>query len=461
MDGHRQHARAAAPAAEGRRARPGLAEARRTAAWRGRRATAQTAVGTRPKPAEARRTAAWPVRRAAAVLAALAALLLALAALAGCGATDTAADGAAGGGAVAPPPAALDDSPATPGPTPSPSPTATRASSTAASGPVTTIVFVNVGQGDAILIDSGATEVLVDGGPEGSGAAVARAMRRAGIDDLDVVVATHGHADHVNATDELVELYRPAELLVAGACDATLRASARDVGARLRQVRRGATCRWGAVKAKVLSPTHVSGEANEDSVVLLLEVAGRRILLTGDLTGPNEAAVGSVCARGPPLLILKVAHHGSRYSTSAGFLDDTRPRFAVISVGPNSYGHPSPDTVRRLRAAGARTFTTQKNGTVTVTIKPSGAVRWQFGRTSKPVTSVGASSGSTSSTASSSSSSSTASSSDPSTTVYITATGGCYHRGACRYLSQSKIAITLAAAKALGYRPCSVCRPPE
>ncbi len=307
----------------------------------------------------------------------------AVAGLTGCSAVD---DGAAGGGAAAPPPAAPTPSgtPATPAPAPSPKPTPTAAAGAAtASKTVTKIVFVDVGQGDAILITSGKTDVLVDGGPEGSDAAVAAAMRRAGMDDLGVVVATHMHADHVGATDELIERYRPQKLLLAGACSSTLKDALRGAGGKLKQARRGDAFRWGALRVKVLSPATISGDANEDSLVLLLEVAGRRILLTGDLTGPNEAAVGSICARGPPLFLLKVAHHGSRYSTCTGFLGDTRPRFAVISVGPNSYGHPTPDTVGRLRTSGARVYTTQKNGTITVTILPSGVGRWRFGRSSK------------------------------------------------------------------------------
>ena len=316
---------------------------------------------------------------------ALCVTVAALAGLTGCSAAD---DGAAGGGAAAPPPAAPTPSgtPSTPAPTPSPKSTSTVAAGTATAGKtVTKIVFVDVGQGDAILITSGKTDVLVDGGPEGSDAAVAAAMRKAGMDDLDVVVATHMHADHVGATDELIERYRPRRLLLAGACSPTLKDALRGAGGKLEQARRGDTYRWGALRVKVLSPATIGGEANEDSLVLLLEVAGRRILLTGDLTGPNEAAVGTICARGPPLFILKVAHHGSRYSTGTGFLEDTRPRFAVITVGPNSYGHPTPDTVGRLRASGARVYTTQKNGTITVTILPSGVGRWRFGRSSKPL----------------------------------------------------------------------------
>jgi competence protein ComEC len=358
-----------------------------------------------------------------------------------------------------------DDDETTPSATPSAK--ATAATPKAPDGVVTKIVFVNVGQGDAILIKSGKADVLVDGGPEGSEAAVSAAMRKVGMDEIDVVVATHMHADHVYATDDLIDRYRPGKLVLAGSCLPILKQASQHVGAKLEQARRGETFRWGAVKAKVLSPAKVSGEANEDSVVLLLEVAGRRLLLTGDLTGPNEAAVGSICARGPPLFLLKVSHHGSRYSTGSGFLSDTDPKFAIISVGPNSYGHPTPDTVKRLRSSGARVFTTQKNGTIVLTIKPSGAVSWKFGKTSKPVTSVASaaststSSTSTSTTSTSSASSTTSSSSSSATIVYITKTGECYHTGTCRYLSQSKIKITLKDAKARGYRACSVCRPPQ
>jgi len=273
------------------------------------------------------------------------------------------------------------------------SPTPMASPSTSKSAPVraasaTRIAFVNVGQGDAILIRSGSADVLIDGGPEGSDGAVAAAMKRIGIRDLDTVVVSHMHADHAAAIDELSERFDPERLLVAGPADNDLKQAARSTGATIIQVRRGATYRWGAVKAKVLSPGDISDDANADSIVLLLEVAGRRLLLTGDLTGPNEERVGRICARDPPLFLLKVAHHGSSYSTDSGFLADAGPTFAVISVGANSYGHPAPETVSRLHSSGAKVYTTQKNGTITLTIKPSGDVKWQFSKSSKQVTEV-------------------------------------------------------------------------
>jgi len=158
--------------------------------------------------------------------------------------------------------------------------------------------------------------------------------------------------------------------------------------------------------------------------------------------------VAAVCARGPPLYLLKVAHHGSRYATNTSFLAQTRPRYAVISVGRNSYGHPSPATVARLRAAHATIYTTQTNGTISVTFSASGAVRWSFGSSSRPVVAAAART-------------SAAPKASGDVIVYVTATGHRYHRDGCRYLSKSRIAITLAKAKAEGYRPCSVCDPPQ
>ena len=205
----------------------------------------------------------------------------------------------------------------------------------------------------------------------------------------------------------------------------------------------------------MLSPGSLTGDANTDSVVLLIEAGGKRFLFTGDCTGANESLVGSICARGPPLYLLKVAHHASRSSTSTAFLAETDPRFAVISVGPNSYGHPTPETVAALKAEDTRIYSTQKNGTVTLTIAASGSVAWTFARSAKPVTRAGGSSGS------GGDSSTTGSSGGGSGKVYVTETGECYHRGGCRYLSHSKIPISLKDAKAQGYRPCSVCDPPQ
>jgi competence protein ComEC len=249
----------------------------------------------------------------------------------------------------------------------------------------TTVIFVDVGQGDATVIKSGSWTGLIDGGPPGSEAAIEGVMARLGVRRLSAVIVSHMHLDHTGGLTPIVSEWRPRTAYMAGAPTSTLARALRRAGTALVQVRRGATMRFGAARARVLSPAGVSGDPNSDSVVLRLDAGGKSFLFTGDCTGPNEAAVGSICARGPPIDVLKVAHHGSRYSTSSRFLADTRPRVAVISVGPNSYGHPSPATVGRLLAAGCRVFSTWRNGSVTFKVSAAGAMGVSFGRSSRPV----------------------------------------------------------------------------
>lgn len=331
------------------------------------------------------------------------------------------------------------------------------------------IVFVDVGQGDAAVLRSGAWTGLVDGGPAGSEGAVEAALSRLGVRRLDTLVISHQHADHTGGLPAVIAEYRPRRAWVAGAVRGGLAAALRAAGTGVLQVRRGLAQRFGRATATVLSPGNLSGDANTDSIVLLLEVAGRRVVLTGDTTGSGEAAAGATLARGPPVDVLKVSHHGSRYSTTAGFVADARPRTAVVSVGRNSYGHPSNDAVQRLRSSGARVFTTKQSGSITLTVTTGGALRWSFSRSGAPVTRGVSGGGSSSSSggsgaaggAASAAGAAAAGSASGGAVVYVTDTGECYHRKGCRYLASSRIAMTLSHAKADGYRPCSVCDPPR
>jgi len=400
---------------------------------------------------------------------ALAGLLVAAAAVVGgCGSaattpandatTTTPATGAATPPTAQPSPART---PKTPVPSPSgstkPGSTASSGAGKGASSGATTVVFVDVGQGDAAVIKSGSWTGLVDGGPPGSEPAIEAALAKLGVRRLSAVVVSHMHTDHTGGLTRIVNEWRPRTAFVAGTPTSALAGALRGAGTTVVQVRRGAALRFGPARAQVLSPAGLSGDPNSDSVVLRLEAGGRSFLLTGDCTGRNEAAVGSICARGPPIDVLKVAHHGSRYSTSATFLADTRPRVAVISVGANSYGHPTPATVGRLLAAGCRVYTTWKNGTITFTVSAAGAMSVSFGRSSQPVKKATAAGGGASTGAATGAASSRASGN---TIVYITRTGECYHAGGCRYLSSSRIPIALKHARGR-YRPCTVCDPPR
>ena len=189
-----------------------------------------------------------------------------------------------------------------------------------ASGLTTRIVFVRVGQGDAIVVESGAWTMLVDGGPPGAEGRVAAVLRRLDTNRLDALVVSHPHQDHVGGLPEIIDDFDPKLALLPPRSGTSaygeLKRDLRSEGSRIVTARKGQSFRFGAVRVRVLSPLRPGGDANEDSVVLLLEAGGKRFLFTGDCTGPTSRSVGSICARGPPLYLLKVAHHGSRYSTS-------------------------------------------------------------------------------------------------------------------------------------------------
>jgi len=410
------------------------------------------------------------------LFAVLAAVVLAAGAASGCGGSvdpaSSAGGSAAQGGSVATPtatraPTAEPTRTRTPKATPTAG--ATAATGTTGRSPALRVVFVDVGQGDAAVLRSGAWTGLVDGGPSGSHSAVQAALDKLGVRRLDTLVISHLHADHTGGLPSLVVEYRPRRAWVAGAVRGSLAAALRGAGTTIVQARRGLTQRFGTATGTVIAPGGLSGDANRDSIVLEIDVAGRRVVFTGDSTGAGEAAAGAALARGPPVDVLKVSHHGSRYSTTAGFVDGVRPRTAVISVGSNSYGHPSNDAVKRLRAGGARVLSTQRSGSITLAVANGGALRWSYARSGAPITrgvsgggASSSSSGGGSGGAAAVSAATTASASaSGGTTVYVTDTGECYHRKGCRYLSSSRIAMKLSSAKADGYRACSVCDPPR
>jgi competence protein ComEC len=264
---------------------------------------------------------------------------------------------------------------------------ATKKSKATHAAPVT-IAFVNVGEGDGIVIKDGSWVGTIDGGKAGKVGAIAAELRHLGVGRLNVMLATHPDADHIGDLAALAQEFRPkiaysddvGKTKTYGRFIAALHAA----HTKIVSVFRGHTLHLGALSAKVLNPVRDGSDTNADSIVLLLDIDGHRVLLTGDDCGATEDYVAGICARGPPLYLLKVAHHGSAHSTGASFLSETRPHYAVISVGPNSYGHPAPSTVLRLKAAHATVYTTQANGTVTVTFYASGAVHWSFGQSSKP-----------------------------------------------------------------------------
>ncbi|HET9521148.1 MAG TPA: ComEC/Rec2 family competence protein [Candidatus Limnocylindrales bacterium] len=249
----------------------------------------------------------------------------------------------------------------------------------------TRITVLDVGQGDAILVEgSRGGRLLVDGGPDPDRLLIELDRRLPPWDRrLDAVVLTHPHEDHVAGLALLLSRYRVGRVFEPGMrgpgpgyaeWDALLGAAGAPPRGHLATGDRLAV---DDLRFDVLwpDPGHVpsepadSGRAiNDVSIVLLGEVDGRRVLLTGDV----EDDVDSILAeRGlPPIDFLKVAHHGSGTASTVAFLGAVRPSVAVVSAGAdNPYGHPARTTLEHLRDTGAEVLRTDTDGTVEVAIE--------------------------------------------------------------------------------------------
>ncbi|MEM7434629.1 MAG: ComEC/Rec2 family competence protein, partial [Myxococcota bacterium] len=247
------------------------------------------------------------------------------------------------------------------------------------------VSFIDVGQGDAILVEfpDGSLGV-VDTGPGGRHPAareILRILRERRRTRIDRLIITHGHPDHDGALPALLDAVEIGELWLNGQrlaeeTDGRLQGlveRAERSGTRVRFAPSlcGPPHRFGSATLEVVWPCPRYDPAldlNDNSMTLSLRFRGRHILLTGDLESQAEQALLGRGALGRAD-VLKVAHHGSRTSTTTAFVDTVQPHVAVISAGVgNWYGHPSSDVLARLAAAGATVYRTDLHGGVTVTV---------------------------------------------------------------------------------------------
>jgi competence protein ComEC len=255
----------------------------------------------------------------------------------------------------------------------------------------TRITVLDVGQGDAILVEGGrGGRMLVDGGPDPDRLLVELDRRLPPWDRrIDILVLTHPHEDHVAGMPLLLERYRIGRVYETGmrGPGPGYAAFARDLYARPGAppdgiLSTGARIAVDDIRLRVLwpDPGRVPREPpdggrgiNDVSIVLLGEVAGRRFLLTGDVEDDVDPILAT--RELPPVDILKVAHHGSATASTPAFLDRVQPRIAIVSSGAgNPYGHPARSTIDRLQATGARVLRTDTDGSVAISISQTGAI---------------------------------------------------------------------------------------
>jgi competence protein ComEC len=239
--------------------------------------------------------------------------------------------------------------------------------------------FLDVGQGDgAVLRTPAGRWVLIDAGPRGDNVDAGRRvvvpfLASQGAGELAMVIVSHAHADHLGGVASVLERYKAALVLEPGAlvADPLYYGFLDELAAEAipwHAGRRGERTVLDGVGFTILHPDPLwpgwGEDVNEDSLVLLVEYGAFQALFAGDAGFPAETEMRGHAGA---VDLLKVGHHGSRGSTGDEWLDSLRPRAAVISVGRNTYGHPSPQTLARLRHRRVEVWRTDRDGPVTVT----------------------------------------------------------------------------------------------
>lgn len=228
--------------------------------------------------------------------------------------------------------------------------------------------FIDVGQGDAILIDLGTTEVLIDAGEKSPG--VTDYLENYVDDDLELMVATHPHTDHIGGLIEVLDEFKVDNIWVNGDVSTSktyidFMAEANDEEGQIHVARRGDKLVAGTLTFYVLNPpSTLFSDTNDNSIVLQLNYGNIDFLFTGDA---EIAAEQSMIDAGvlSDIDILKVGHHGSRSASSSAFLAVTHPEVAIYMAGTgNDYGHPHQETLTALADIGATIYGTDKNGTI-------------------------------------------------------------------------------------------------
>jgi competence protein ComEC len=233
------------------------------------------------------------------------------------------------------------------------------------------LVACDVGQGDALVVRvAEGSALVVDGGPDA--ALVDRCLDRLGVEHVPLLVLTHFHADHVAGVPGVLDGRDVGSVLVSPLRDppeqvadvASWSEGLHVVEASPGQQGSAGDATWRVLWPDPAPPTEGS-PPNNASIVLLVEVAGVRMLLTGDVEPPAQAALVA-SDRVPQVDVLKVPHHGSRFQDEE-FLAAASARVAVVSAGEdNPYGHPAPELLDALTAAGVLVARTDTDGTVAV-----------------------------------------------------------------------------------------------
>lgn len=247
--------------------------------------------------------------------------------------------------------------------------------------------FIDIGQGDAALIESPTgKKILIDSGPSKSWSSLKKYLQTLKINQIDLMINSHPHADHIGNAARIIKDFNVKQVLDSGYTHPIKayrdlldviqeRKVSLKLGRKGRKIRIG-----GGAYIELLGPQDplIKGsrsDPNSNSIIFRLTYREASFLFTGDAEEETEERLLQIAER-LPAQFLKVAHHGSSHASSQRFLSAVSPKFAVISCSQsNRYGHPAPETLHRLKQRGVDAWITAKRGTLVV--KTDGK-RWFF-----------------------------------------------------------------------------------
>ena len=230
------------------------------------------------------------------------------------------------------------------------------------------VTYLDVGQGDSIFIRlPDERTMLIDAGEKNNGPMIEDFLHDQEVDRIDFLIATHPHTDHIGGMETIVrsfeigKIYMPKKSHTSKTYESLLSAI-QEKGLKISTAKAGVSIlEEPGLSASILAPTKDYDDLNNSSAVIKLVYQDTSFLFTGDAEAESEEQIACDVRAG----VLKIGHHGSQTSTSDSFLQKVSPTYAVISCGEgNSYGHPHPETLKKLNDAGVIVYRTDQLGSI-------------------------------------------------------------------------------------------------